>query len=324
MKNGDEMRKVFLILLLLPLPLMAAQPVLTLVNPDSGPEAGGTLVELTGSGLTGATLLRFGGVLYAAGEFSVVSDSSITVTTKPGTGTVPISVFTGEGSFVGLSFSFIADTPTQTPTVTPSFTVTQTFTATETGTHTATGTITETHTFTLTETGTPTATYSVTESATLTGTGTATQTPTNTMTLTATATRTMTGTGTATRTITMTFTASPTYSATSTATATRTAVIAPTIGDDLYEKLKGVFYPNPAVAGTDIFMVYDAEAKISAVFYSVDGRKAMETGPHAVSGRGKLSVSTQGLAPGVYFYRVTYRQEGGEETVKTGKLVIRK
>jgi hypothetical protein len=49
------------------------------VSPATGPIAGGTVVTITGIGLTGATGVLFGGVAGTA--FSVVNDTRITVTT---------------------------------------------------------------------------------------------------------------------------------------------------------------------------------------------------------------------------------------------------
>jgi len=51
-------------------------PVITAINPASGPIAGGTLVTITGTGFTGATAVKFGAT--AATSFTVVSDTQIT------------------------------------------------------------------------------------------------------------------------------------------------------------------------------------------------------------------------------------------------------
>jgi uncharacterized protein (TIGR03437 family) len=53
-----------------------SQPVFTSLSPTSGPIAGGTLVTITGSGLSGATSVTFAGV--NAQTFTVVSDTTIT------------------------------------------------------------------------------------------------------------------------------------------------------------------------------------------------------------------------------------------------------
>lgn len=67
-------------------------PVTTVVtiDPDSGPEAGGTSVTITGWCFTGATAVLFGGV--AATSFTVVDDSTITAVAPAGVGTVDVTV----------------------------------------------------------------------------------------------------------------------------------------------------------------------------------------------------------------------------------------
>ena len=74
-----------------------AAPTLTAVNPTVGPEAGGTLVTLTGTGLTGATAVTFDGT--AATSVTVVDATTITALT-PGhpAGLVDVSVTTVGGS----------------------------------------------------------------------------------------------------------------------------------------------------------------------------------------------------------------------------------
>ena len=73
----------------------AARPAVTGASPDGGSAAGGTTVTITGTGLAGATGVRFGG-----GAATITADSStqITVTTPPGTGTVTITVTTPAGT----------------------------------------------------------------------------------------------------------------------------------------------------------------------------------------------------------------------------------
>ncbi|MDO7882731.1 IPT/TIG domain-containing protein [Salinibacterium soli] len=56
-------------------------PVITGLTPDNGPESGGTVVTITGTGFTGATGVTFDGI--AGTVFSVDSDTQITVTSPP-------------------------------------------------------------------------------------------------------------------------------------------------------------------------------------------------------------------------------------------------
>ncbi|GAB7035928.1 IPT/TIG domain-containing protein [Streptomyces sp. NPDC021749] len=70
-------------------------PVVTSVSPSQGPPAGGTSVTLTGSGFTGATLVRFG---PTGTNFVIVSDSQITAKTPAGTGTVQVTVTAPTGT----------------------------------------------------------------------------------------------------------------------------------------------------------------------------------------------------------------------------------
>ncbi|MCE0539203.1 IPT/TIG domain-containing protein, partial [Kineosporia rhizophila] len=68
-------------------------PTVSQVQPDSGPEAGGNTVTITGSDFNGATVVRFGAT---AATFTVDSSTRITATVPVGTGTVDVRV-TGPG-----------------------------------------------------------------------------------------------------------------------------------------------------------------------------------------------------------------------------------
>jgi len=69
---------------------------LTAVEPPSGSSSGGTAVELTGIGLTGATSVTFGGV--AATSINVVNSTTVTaVTPKHAVGTVDVVIETPAG-----------------------------------------------------------------------------------------------------------------------------------------------------------------------------------------------------------------------------------
>jgi hypothetical protein len=67
----------------------------TAVAPDRGPNTGGTLVEIYGQHLMGATAVHFG--TQAATSLQVVSDSEIEAVTPPGSGSVPVTVTTPSG-----------------------------------------------------------------------------------------------------------------------------------------------------------------------------------------------------------------------------------
>lgn len=67
--------------------------------PNNGPEAGGTVVTINGSGFTGATGVNFGAT--PATDVTVISDNVITATTPAGTGKVTVSVLgTATGDLV--------------------------------------------------------------------------------------------------------------------------------------------------------------------------------------------------------------------------------
>ena len=75
---------------------VAAAPVVTAISPTSGPEAGGTLVTITGTGFTGATAVDFG--TTAATNVTVVNDTTITANSPSGTGSVDVTVTTPLGT----------------------------------------------------------------------------------------------------------------------------------------------------------------------------------------------------------------------------------
>ena len=79
-----------------PLIPAGANQIVTGISPNVGPEAGGTSVEITGSGFTGATAVDFG--TNAAESFTVTDDGTITATSPAGTGTVDVTVTTPSGT----------------------------------------------------------------------------------------------------------------------------------------------------------------------------------------------------------------------------------
>lgn len=70
-------------------------PIVSSIAPDNGPEAGGTVVTITGSHFAGTTGVDFG--TTPATNVTVISDTKITATAPAGTGTVNITVTTPGG-----------------------------------------------------------------------------------------------------------------------------------------------------------------------------------------------------------------------------------
>ena len=73
-----------------------AKPIVTGISPAAGPTGGGTVVTITGTGLTGTSSVSFGGV--SATSFTVVNDTTITATSPAGSaGPVDIEITTPGG-----------------------------------------------------------------------------------------------------------------------------------------------------------------------------------------------------------------------------------
>jgi IPT/TIG domain len=70
-------------------------PVVTGVNPTTGPLSGGTIVTITGTGFAGASAVKFGA--NNAMTYTVNSDTQITATSPPGGGSVNVTVTTPTG-----------------------------------------------------------------------------------------------------------------------------------------------------------------------------------------------------------------------------------
>ncbi|MCX4820442.1 IPT/TIG domain-containing protein [Streptomyces sp. NBC_01142] len=94
----------------------AAGPTLTAISPSQGPASGGTTVTLTGTGFTGATAVTFGST--PATSYTVNSANQITAVAPAGTGAVPVTVTTPNGT-TGSVFFFYVGAPSLT-SVSPS------------------------------------------------------------------------------------------------------------------------------------------------------------------------------------------------------------
>ncbi|MCF3145907.1 IPT/TIG domain-containing protein [Streptomyces platensis] len=82
-------------------------PTIVSLNPTSGPASGGTVVTITGTNLSTTQSVTFDGTLA---PFSVLSDTSLSVVTPPGTaGAVDVTVTTTGGSATAAGgFTYVA------------------------------------------------------------------------------------------------------------------------------------------------------------------------------------------------------------------------
>ena len=88
-------------------------PTVSSLSPDTGLAAGGTVVTITGSNLTGASSVDFGAT--PAASFRVTGSTHITATSPAGTGTVNVTVKTPGGTSAVASddqFTYQAPSPT--------------------------------------------------------------------------------------------------------------------------------------------------------------------------------------------------------------------
>jgi serine/threonine protein kinase len=83
-------------------------PDVTGLSPSSGPEAGGTAVTITGTGLGGATGVSFGG---AGAAITGDSATQVTVTSPAGSGTVDVTVTTPGGTAAAGQFTYEVPAP---------------------------------------------------------------------------------------------------------------------------------------------------------------------------------------------------------------------
>lgn len=80
-------------------------PTLSAISPSSGPTTGGTTVTLTGSGLTGATSVRFGST---SASYTVNSATQITAVSPAGTaGAAAVTVVSPTGTSNAVTFTYI-------------------------------------------------------------------------------------------------------------------------------------------------------------------------------------------------------------------------
>ncbi|WP_217439606.1 IPT/TIG domain-containing protein [Nocardia barduliensis] len=80
-------------------------PVIAAIVPDAGPETGGNTVTLTGTGLTGATAVRFGAT--PAASFTVVSDTEVTAVVPAGTGNAAVTLTTRGGTSDSVGYTYV-------------------------------------------------------------------------------------------------------------------------------------------------------------------------------------------------------------------------
>jgi len=90
--------------------VLQIRPIISAVVPSSGPQSGGTLVHIYGSGFNGATAADLGG--SALSGFTVTNDSDISgTTTAHVAGTVPAHVTTPLATGTGGSFTYLLPAP---------------------------------------------------------------------------------------------------------------------------------------------------------------------------------------------------------------------
>jgi hypothetical protein len=84
---------------------VAAVPVITSLNPNQGPTSGGNTVTITGTSLTGATVVKFG---TTAATFTFVADTQINaVAPAHAAGSVQVTVTTSGGVSAGVTYTYL-------------------------------------------------------------------------------------------------------------------------------------------------------------------------------------------------------------------------
>ncbi|WP_406407831.1 IPT/TIG domain-containing protein [Streptomyces halstedii] len=93
-------------------------PTISTVNPTQGPTTGGTVVTLTGTGMTGATAVRFGST--NATSFTVGSATQITAVSPPrAAGAAAVTVIHPTGNSNSVTFTYVLAEVPQVTGVTP-------------------------------------------------------------------------------------------------------------------------------------------------------------------------------------------------------------
>jgi hypothetical protein len=85
-------------------------------------------------------------------------------------------------------------------------------------------------------------------------------------------------------------------------------------GLELYQN-----FPNPFAVRTVIVFELDKTAEVSLVVYDIRGRQVGQVleGKLLAAGRYRVSISGDGLSPGVYYYRLT-----AGDRVRTRRMVL--
>jgi hypothetical protein len=97
-----------------------ALPIVTSIAPTTGPTGGGTIVTITGTGLTGAIAVGFGA--SDATNIAVASDTQVIAVAPPGSSVANVTVVTPAGrSAINAAAQFSYSAPTATSAGTPYF-----------------------------------------------------------------------------------------------------------------------------------------------------------------------------------------------------------
>src|ERR1700761_6444382 len=90
-----------------------ALPIVTSIAPTTGPSGGGTIVTITGTGLTGAIAVGFGA--SDATNIAVASDTQVIAVAPPGSSVANVTVVTPAGrSAINAAAQFTYAAPTAT------------------------------------------------------------------------------------------------------------------------------------------------------------------------------------------------------------------